>query len=148
MENTPLAQPAKQPQGIAGQLRAAHVGLRTTDYEGTIQWYTSKLGFRVLHKWTMGELKLALLAPANDDNFCLEVLSGGISGSSQDPSQPIISGFQHLCFAVENADEALAALRAQGVAVVQEPFDVPEIGQRCGFMADLHGNVLEFASPI
>jgi lactoylglutathione lyase len=148
LENTPLEVPAKKPQGITGQLRAAHVGLRTTDFEGTIQWYAEKLGFRVLKKWTMADLQLALLAPANDDTFCLEVLCGGITGTPQDPAQPIVSGFQHLCFEVENADETLAALRAQGIRVVQEPFDVLEIGKRCGFIADLHGNVLEFASPI
>ena len=148
MENTSLETPAKNPQGITGQIRAAHVGLRTTDYEGTIQWYTEKLGFRVLKKWTMGELQLALLAPANDDAFSLEVLCGGITGTPQDASQPIVSGFQHLCFEVEDVDETLAVLRTQGIQVVQEPFDVLEISRRCGFVADLHGNVLEFASPL
>jgi lactoylglutathione lyase len=148
MENTPLETPAKAPQGLPAQIRAAHVGLRTIDYEGTIKWYTEKLGFRVLKKWAMANLQLALLAPLNDDNFCLEVLCGGITGSPQDPSQPIVSGFQHLCLEVEDVDETLAALRAQGIQVVQEPFNVPEIGRRCGFIVDLHGNVLEFASPI
>ena len=148
MENTPLEIPEKMSQRITGQLRAAHVGLRTTDYEGTIQWYTEKLGFRVLYKWAMADLQLALLAPANDDNFCLEVLCGGIADSPQNPSQPIVSGYQHLCFEVDNVDEALAELRVKGIQVVQEPFNVPEIGKRCGFVADLHGNVLEFASSI
>lgn len=148
MENIPLEIPEIMSQRIIKQLRAAHVGLRTTDYEGTIQWYTEKLGFRVLHKWAMANLQLALLAPANDDNFCLEVLCGGIVGSPQDPAQPTVSGYQHLCFEVDNVDEALAVLRVQGLQVMQEPFNVPEIGKRCGFVADLHGNVLEFASSI
>jgi lactoylglutathione lyase len=148
MDNTPHAMPAKNSQGIIGQIKAAHVGLRTTDYEGTIQWYTEKLGFRTLKKWTIGDLQLALLAPANDDNFCLEVLCGGITGIPQDPAKSIVSGFQHLCFEVENADETLAILRAQGIQVIQAPFDVPQISRRCGFIADLHGNVLEFASPM
>jgi lactoylglutathione lyase len=148
LENTLLKVPAMKLQGITGQIRVAHVGLRTTDYEGTIQWYSEKLGFKVLKKWAMADLKLALLAPANDDNFQLEVLSGGITGTPQDAAQSIISGFQHLCFEVENVDETLAALRAQGVQVVQEPFNVLEIGKRCGFIADLHGNVLEFSGPL
>ena len=148
MENTLLERLAKNLPGITGHMRAAHVGLRTTDYEGTIQWYTEILGFRVLKKWTMADLQLALLAPANNDSFCLEVLCGGLTGMPQDPAQPILSGFQHLCFEVENADETLAALRAQGVQLVQAPIDVPEISRRCGFVVDLHGNVLEFASSI
>jgi len=148
MENTGFELPAKVPQGINGNMRGAHVGLRTTDFEGTIHWYTEKLGFRVLKKWTVGELQLAFLAPANDNNFWLEVLSGGIPDAQPTPSPLISSGFQHLCLAVDNVDETLAALREKGVRVAREPFDVPPIGKRCGFITDLHGNVIEFAANL
>jgi lactoylglutathione lyase len=57
-------------------------------------------------------------------------------------------GFQHLCLEVDDVEETLAALREKGVQVVREPFDVSAIGKRCGFITDLHGNVIEFAANI
>lgn len=40
MNDTMIELPEKDPRGITGKMKAAHVGLRTPDYEGTIQWYT------------------------------------------------------------------------------------------------------------
>ncbi|MDJ0366554.1 VOC family protein [Hymenobacter sp. H14-R3] len=149
MENTMLPIPAKNAAGINGTIRAHHLGLWTFDFEGTIAWYTEKLGFRLIKQVTVGgNLQLAFLAPANDDNFWLEVLSYGPADAPQGVPQPIVSGFQHLCLSVENVDETLATLRERGVRVVREPFDVPPIGKRCGFVADLDGNTLEFMQNI
>lgn len=144
MQNNKLPMPAKNAQGINGKMRADHIGLRTLDIDGTIGWYTEKLGFRLIKRYAAGPLQLAFLAPANDDDFWLEVLSGGATSQPQTTSPPTASGFQHLCLTVENVDETLAALRERGVIVTREPFDVPIIGKRCGFVADLHGNALEF----
>lgn len=144
MENSVLKLPARNAEGINGKMRVDHLGLRTTDLEGTIGWYTEKLGFRVIKRFAVGSLQLAFLAPANDDNFWLEVLSDSAPSPAPAAAPPITAGFQHLCLAVENADETLAALRERGVKVVREPFDVPVIGKRCGFVTDLYGNTLEF----
>lgn len=146
MNNSMIEMPEKEAQGINGKMRAAHLGLRTTDYEGTIQGYREKLGFRMLKKWTVGDLRLAFLAPANDDNSYIEVLSSGTGGAQQDLSHPIVSGFQHFCLEVENVEETLAVLRDREVKVLRELFDVPSIGKRCGFIADLYGNVIEFVA--
>jgi lactoylglutathione lyase len=92
MDNDMIKLPPKDPAGINGKMRVGHVALRTMDYDGTIQWYKEKLGFRLLIEWTVRDLKLAYLAPANDDRFWLEVIAGGITGAHQDPALPIISG--------------------------------------------------------
>ncbi|QNE41973.1 VOC family protein (plasmid) [Hymenobacter sp. NBH84] len=148
MENTTLPLPAKNAEGINGTMRADHVGLRTLDFAGTIGWYTKKLGFRLIKQVTLGDLQLAFLAPANDDNFWLEVLSNGPATPPPSTPPPITSGFQHLCLTVGNVDDTLAALRERGVQVTREPFDVPLLGKRCGFVSDLHGNTLEFIQNI
>jgi lactoylglutathione lyase len=148
MESNAVASPAKAPLGITGKMRGAHVDLRTTDLEGTLDWYTQKLGFRVLKKWVVGDLELAFLAPATDDNFWMEVLSGGIPDTQVLPAHRMGSGCQHLCLEVDNVDATLAALRESGVRVAQEPFNAPPIGKRCGFITDLHGNVIELAANL
>jgi len=48
MENLTIHLPAKNAKGINGKMRAAHIGLRTPDYKATVNWYTEKLGFRVI----------------------------------------------------------------------------------------------------
>ncbi|SDY58028.1 VOC family protein [Hymenobacter psychrophilus] len=142
---TPRNLPPKNPGGINGKMNIGHVGLRVPDYAAAIGWYTQKLGFRVLKEWTVGELQLAFLAPANDDTVWLEVLSDGtLSGAPTAP--PLVLGYHHICLEVENVDQTLADLRERGVATIREPFDVPAIGKRCGFVADLNGNVLEFSA--
>ncbi|RPD48716.1 VOC family protein [Hymenobacter sediminis] len=148
MENTQLPMPAKAPHGINGKMRAAHVGLRTTDYAGTLNWYTEKLGFRIVKEWTVGNLQLAFLALANDDNLWLEVVCEETLDSAPKPPRPITSGFHHLCLEVDNVEETLSALREKEVQVIREPFYVPAIGKRCGFITDLHGNIIEFAENI
>lgn len=140
--------PEKNSAGINGKIKVGHVGLRTINYEATIQWYIEKLGFRLLKKWVAGELKLAYLAPANDDNFWLEVLSSESVEFNQNDQQQVAVGFQHICFEVECVDETLKALREKDVKVVREPFNVAAIGKRCGFVVDLHGNMIEFAENI
>jgi hypothetical protein len=42
-------------------------------------WYAEKLDFRVLHEWPYGEMQLAYLSPADDDDFHLEILAGPIA---------------------------------------------------------------------
>lgn len=148
MINTSIEMPSKNAEGINGKIKCAHIGLRSTDYEGSIQWYTEKLGFRLLKKWQVGELKMAFLAPGNDDNFWVEILNGGVNESGQDSSQPIVSGFQHLCFDVESVDDAFATFRERDIKILRAPFNVAAIGKRCGFIADLHGNVIEFTENI
>jgi len=145
---TPIQLPEKNSKSIFISMRAAHVGLRATDYEGLIKWYTEKLEFRIIRKFNVGELKMAFLAPANDDNFWVEVLSGGITGYHRNPTQPIISGFQHFCIDVDSVDQTLAELRKREVQVMREPFNVPIIGKRCGFISDPYGNVIEFTENI
>jgi catechol 2,3-dioxygenase-like lactoylglutathione lyase family enzyme len=127
-------------------IRASHVGIRTTDFEGLINWYIEKLDFRLIQKWNVGDLQLAYLAPANDNNFWIEILS--IGSNEPEQAQSIVSGFQHLCFEVDNVDKTLAELNNRGVKTMREPFNVPVIGKRCGFIADLFGNVIELAESI
>jgi catechol-2,3-dioxygenase len=43
-------------------LRHDHIALRVSDYAATVEWYTTKLGFRVDEEWPFGDIELS--APA------------------------------------------------------------------------------------
>lgn len=145
---TPITLPTKEPESIFGDMQATHVGIRTADHDGLIRWYMEKLEFRLIRKWNVGDLKLAFLAPANDDNFWIEVISQDTTGVTDHNAQAFISGYHHFCIAVKNVDSTLEELARRGVKTLRAPFDVPAIGKRCGFIADPFGNVIEFTGDI
>ena len=133
-------------------MAAHHVAIRVPDYQRTKDWYTSKLDFRVLHEWPYGDLEVAYLAPAADDNFHLEIVGG------TDPAPKIVfdavaeslgvAGYHHFCMNVHSVDETLAELGRRAVRVIGEPFDLPAISRRLGLFADLWGNIIELAEVL
>lgn len=149
---TTIKLPSRNEASIFSNMRGAHVGLRAADYNTIVKWYQEKLDFRLLHEWPFGDLQLAYMAPANDDNFWVEILAGGNPvpqadytdlGESLHPA-----GYHHFCIDVTDVDETIAELRRRDVNIVGEPFDLPVIGKRLGFIADPFGNIIEFASPL
>jgi len=91
---------------------------------------------------------MTYLTPANDDNFWLEIIQGPITNPYQDPTLPLVSGYHHFSLTVESVDETIAVLRKRGITITKEPFDLPVIGKRLAFIADLHGNAIEFTENI
>ncbi len=152
MENTTINIPAKNTQSVFSNMRGAHVALRVPNYEQTKNWYMEKLDFRLLHEWPFGDLQLAYLAPANDDNFWIELLAGGNpepKANYADLNESLHpSGYHHICMDVKSVDETLAELSKRGVTILGEPFNLPVIGKRLGFFSDLWGNVIELAEVI
>ena len=80
----PAHHPPTNPKSPFTSMAAHHVAVRVPDYQRTKDWYTSKLDFRVVHEWPYGDLELAYLAPAADNNFHLEILGGA------DPTPKIV----------------------------------------------------------
>eukprot|EP01035_Chromulina_nebulosa_P055266 gene55266-75735_t len=74
---TGFAMPALNPQSPLAGLQGNHVGIRVPDYKAAIKWYTEKLDFRIIHEWGYADEKLAYLAPANSNNFWIEILAEG-----------------------------------------------------------------------
>ncbi|HEV8133576.1 MAG TPA: VOC family protein [Pyrinomonadaceae bacterium] len=130
-------------------LTGNHVAVRVPDLEEAKRWYIEKLDFRLVIEWTFGDLNLAYVAPPTDNTFYVELIGGG----SPIPERPYsdlvnsleLAGYHHLCFMVESVDETLDELRNRGVKIVQEAFELQEIGRRLAFFADPWGNLLELA---
>ena len=91
----PIVLPQKNTKSPFSDMRAAHIGIRTTDYDGLINWYIKKLDFRLVHKFNSGELLLAFLTPANDDNFFIEIY--GNNQPDKKVPEPAKPGYQHFC---------------------------------------------------
>ena len=144
--------PPKNTNSPFSHMRGAHIAVRVPDYGASKKWYTEKLDFRVIHEWPFGELKLAYLAPANDDNFWVELLGDGNPSPAANYSDLNESlhpaGYHHFCIDVISVDETVAELRRRGVTIVGEAFNLPDINKRLAFLSDPWGNLIELSEQL
>lgn len=146
------ANPAKNPASPFASFGGHHVGVRVPDYEAAKAWYTEKLDFRVLQEWPYGDLQLAYLSPAADDDFHLELLAGPIPHLNPVLDDLGVSleygGYQHFCLHVDNVDAVRAELIRRGVDVVGEPFEIEDISRRLALFRDPWGNMIELSETL
>jgi methylmalonyl-CoA epimerase len=125
-----------------------HVGISVTDLDAAVKWYSETLDFSVQHRFETHGLTLVFLTHGDAK---LELLGGGATESA-----PVVTDvaeslnparLHHFCIAVDDLDATLDELRARGVTVLGEPFDVPALRQRVAFINDNSGNVIEIAQP-
>ncbi|WP_342360035.1 VOC family protein [Terrarubrum flagellatum] len=150
---TVLQTPALNPASALAAMKGSHVALRMPDYQAAKQWFIEKLDFRVIHEWPFGDLQLAYVAPANDDEFWIEILGGGGAPTPRADYADLgdslrLAGYHHVCIDVKSVDETVAELRRRGVAIVGDAFDLPAIGRRLAFFSDPWGNLYELAETI
>lgn len=93
-----------------------HTRMRVSDLDETIRFYTNVLGLEVIERKTSPRgSQLAFLKVPNSDEL--------IELTSFPPSGPVKvqEDLIHLAFQVDNLDDAIAALNAQGVPITDGP---------------------------
>jgi glyoxylase I family protein len=140
----------RPPAGAASPFaswKVEHAGIRVPDFQVALSWYREKLDFRLTRSLTLGGLTFGFVMPPADECFSFELLAG--PGADDRPAYEDLhasyrlAGWHHICFRVDNVDEAIEALKRRGVTIVSEPHDVPAIGRRVAFFADPWGNLFE-----
>ncbi len=139
---TTLTFPEKNTESVFKDLKGWHVAIRTTQYDELLQWYEDNLDFRLVQEFTSGEMKLALIAPPGDNNFLVEIL-----GVADAEKSAVKSGYDHLCFMVDDLDHTMNTLKQRNIAI-DMTFPAPAIGKRVAFITDPFGNRLEFAEEL
>ena len=93
-----------------------HTRMRVSDLDQTIRFYTTVLGLEVIEQKTSPRgSQLAFLKVPNSDEL--------IELTSFPPSGPVKvqEDLIHLAFQVENMDDTIASLTAQGVTITDGP---------------------------
>jgi glyoxylase I family protein len=151
-DETGFQMPALNPKSMLAGLNGNHVGIRVPDYAAAIKWYTEKLDFRIIHEWDYADEKLAYLAPANTNDFWIEILAGGKltpKAKYDDLGKSLgEGGYHHICFHVTNLDGVLAELKQRNVTTVGQPFYLKEINRRLAFVQDPWGNMIELGEVV
>jgi len=146
--------PARNTASAFATMRGHHVALRVPDFAVAKSFYVDKLDFRVVHEWPFADEQLAYLAPANDDNFMIEILGGGVPLPLPAPAYKDLadslrySGLHHFCINVADIEATVAELRSRGVTIVTEPFKLDAISRKLAFFADPFGNLIELAEIV
>lgn len=130
-----------------------HVCIGVQDIEAAIAWYRDILGFEVDHRWSVPELPGFQLAYIQKNGYRIELIDSGEEGSGEPEDLSFdeflrVRGFSHVCFRVENVDDATVEVEARGVKIDMPPTDFPDNGRRIAFFRDLDGNYIEFAGPM
>ena len=113
------AAPSPQPSegGLTGMLRIDHVSMAVADLKKQVEWQTRVLGMEQVAEWTDESLgytgaylkipgsllNFEILQPIRPDSFVQKFLN---------TRRP---GMHHICCHVKSVDEAVAALRANGM---------------------------------
>jgi catechol 2,3-dioxygenase-like lactoylglutathione lyase family enzyme len=127
-----------------------HVSITLTpdDLDATIDWYTSKLDFTLAQRFDAHGITFAFIT---NGNVKIELMSAASSTQAAsidnifatfDPAR-----LHHIGLAVEDLDTTLSQLADRDVPPLGEPMEVPEIGQRIGFITDNTGNIIELTEP-
>jgi catechol 2,3-dioxygenase-like lactoylglutathione lyase family enzyme len=127
-----------------------HVGITVTPdaLDATIDWYTTKLDFTVARRFDAHGISFAFIT---NGDVKIELMSAA-SRSQGASIDNIFATFDperlhHICLAVDDLDTTLSELADRDVPPLGEPMDVPEIGQRIGFISDNVGNIIELTEP-
>lgn len=116
-----------------------HVAIIASDYETSKHFYTKILGFEIVHEAYREERQSYKLDLKVGDSQ-IELFSFPNVPDRQ--NNPEAAGLRHLCFAVENVEEAVNQLAGKGVEV--EPVRVDPYTQKAyTFFKDPDGLPLE-----
>lgn len=103
--------------------RFDHIHLKAVDVEKTARWYVDVLGARITREGEFQGSKVRCLELGG----CTLIVFGQLDtekGASKpiEPSLRTRFGVDHFGLAVDDMREAVADLRAKGVAIVEEPW--------------------------
>jgi predicted enzyme related to lactoylglutathione lyase len=126
-----------------------HIGFSVTaeDLEPTIEWYESKLGYKVDQRFQAHGTTFAFLVCGSSK---IELMAGAMM--RQAPTNDVLSSMDparlhHFCLAVEDLDAAISELAENGVELIGGPMEIDEIAQKIAFIPDNLGNIIELTEP-
>lgn len=126
-----------------------HFALVVADVDASTRWYGDVLGFALERRFGFAEAGVEIAHVVSTAGIRLELIQQTGSAPSPDVGQDAFGalrtqGAKHVGLLVDDADAALAELRAKGVEVVHEVTTVEPAGVRNFWVRDNSGNLIEF----
>lgn len=132
----------------ASFLRPDHLGVSVADLKASIAWYRDMLGFELVRALDIPDAEdSGRVALMRHGDFILELfcVPGAVPlpNDRREPASDIRThGVKHLAYAVADIEAVMARLKGRGVDVAWDI--VVHDGDRCAFVRDPTGNLVEF----
>jgi len=123
-------------QGIVG---LAHVAIKVTDLDRSLDFYINKLGFPEMLRLHKDDGSTWLVYLRITDDQYLEVFPG--AENDRAPGWDA-NGMNHMCLAVEDIDAVIERIEAAGIALLL-PLKLAVDGNRQAWIEDPDGNRIE-----
>jgi methylmalonyl-CoA/ethylmalonyl-CoA epimerase len=125
-------------------IKPHHGGISVPNLDESIDWYRIMLGFELESRAYIEQIP-AHIAFIRRADYRIELFqleqAQALPADRREPHLDLLThGHKHLCFAVQDAPAAFAALRAKGADIV---FENVIDGTPMGFVRDNSGNLLE-----
>ena len=125
-------------------LKFDHLGLLVSDFQKSLQFYTEKLGLET--SWNNDEsyASFKVAEPITGLSIFTSTMNAETIGNADKPFPPADSREKIMfAFEVECVDTVYEALKAKGVAFINEPFDWTDACMRAVHFRDAEGNLIE-----
>ncbi len=139
---------AAQDTGQLPAFRADHVAVGTTDYPGTVAWYSRMLDMKVLMEWEDKEAEIQFAYLEAPSGFRVEVIAA--KQTFTEPKTPggrldhlYSKGYTQLAFVTDDVDGMMQTLEKRGAHIFREAKDIHVIKRRIGMVLDNNGNLVE-----
>ena len=119
--------------------RLMHVALVVADYDEAIDWYTKKLGFKLIEDTLLSEGKRWVLVQPPGEGSCQLLLAKAATEEQKSRVGNQTGGRVFLFLHTDDFDRDFENLRQQGIKIVRGP-SVEEYGKVLVF-EDLYGNL-------
>lgn len=121
-----------------------HTSVRTRNIERTIEFYTKKLGLKVVNRREIAETnsEIAFLKDPEGKGATLEIT---FYRDQKNFVQPNYEDrlFDHLAFEVEDVNKTVEDMRNGGITITDEPFKLGTTGPLLAFIEDPDGTLIE-----
>jgi catechol 2,3-dioxygenase-like lactoylglutathione lyase family enzyme len=119
--------------------RLMHIALVVADYDEAINWYTQKLGFKLIEDTTLSEVKRWVLIQPPGEGSCQLLLAKAATEEQKTRVGNQTGGRVFLFLHTDDFERDHENLRQQAITIVRGP-SVEEYGQVLVF-EDLYGNL-------
>ncbi len=122
-------------------MRLLHTMLRVNDLKESLDFYTSKLGMKLLRQedFPSGEFTLAFVGFDNEDHGTVVELTYNYGKNKYD----LGTAFGHLAVGVSDIYKACDELRKSGVKITREPGPMAHGTTKIAFIEDPNGYKIE-----
>lgn len=120
--------------------RLAYTGIRVKDLDASVKFYTQVLGMKEIGRNRVDVAKGTVVDLVSEDGGHPLELNYYDKGTVFDTKYVVGEGLDHLCFRVEDLDQALAEAKKAGHPLVQE---IKTAASRWAYIQDPNGIWIE-----